>query len=79
MLVLLILFPAVIQKDLQDQALRQLLTHIPDIVIDSDHTRPMPQVKHLIGVVLFADISGEFTQFIKSFLVRQSCCRLFTR
>lgn len=40
-------------------ALRQLLTHVPDVVINCDHKKAMPRVKHVVGVCMFADISGE--------------------
>ena len=40
-------------------ALRQLLTHVPDVVINCDHKKSMPRVKHMVGVCMFADISGE--------------------
>ena len=41
------------------RAIRQLLTHVPDIVIKCDHKTSMPRVNHVRGVCMFADISGE--------------------
>ena len=47
------------QESGDSSALRQLLTHVPDIVINCDHKKAMPRVKHMVGVCMFADISGE--------------------
>ena len=38
----------------------QLLTHIPDSVINQDQMVTMPARKESIGVAMFADISGWF-------------------
>lgn len=32
---------------------------MPDVVINCDHKKAMPRVKHVVGVCMFADISGE--------------------
>ena len=40
-------------------ALSQLATYVPDVVIHRSHTAPIPQTVHSYGVVMFADISGE--------------------
>lgn len=47
------------EKSEDCSALRQLLTHVPDVVIHSDHKTSMPRVNRVIGVCMFADISGE--------------------
>lgn len=39
-------------------AVQQLLTHVPDIVINCDHEKRVPFVEQFKGVCLFADISG---------------------
>ena len=46
-------------------ALRQLLTHVPDVVINCDHKKSMPRVKHVVGVCMFADISGELKDLVQ--------------
>lgn len=43
-------------------ALRQLLTHVPDIVINCDHKKAMPRDNRVVGVCMFADISGKERQ-----------------
>lgn len=50
------------EKSEDCSALRQLLTHVPDVVIHSDHKTSMPRVTRVIGVCMFADISGEVLQ-----------------
>lgn len=51
------------KEDREDSsALRQLLTHVPDVVIHSDHRTSMPRVNRVLGVCMFADISGEFCE-----------------
>ena len=47
------------QETGESSALRQLLTHVPDIVINCDHKKAMPRVNHGVGVCMFADISGK--------------------
>lgn len=47
------------QESGDSTALRQLLTHVPDIVINCDHKKAMPRVNHVVGVCMFADISGK--------------------
>ncbi|EDO31218.1 predicted protein, partial [Nematostella vectensis] len=47
-------------------ALRQLLTHVPDTVITCDHSHSMPNVSHMLGVCMFADISG-FTNLCETY------------
>lgn len=47
------------QESGDSTALRQLLTHVPDIVINCDHKKSMPRVNHVVGVCMFADISGK--------------------
>ena len=46
-------------KDEIDEATRQLLTHVPNSLIYFDYKKDMPATKEFLGVVLFADISGE--------------------
>lgn len=47
------------QETGDSNAVRQLLTHVPDVVINCDHKKPMPRANHVVGVCMFADISGE--------------------
>lgn len=51
-------------------ALRQLLTHVPDIVINCDHKKSMPRVNRVVGVCMFADISGEWSDLIQWNMMR---------
>lgn len=37
---------------------KQILGHVPDMVVDQDPDSPIPQVMETYGVLLFADISG---------------------
>ena len=47
-----------IMQDLK--AVSQLITHIPDMVINFNQNVSMPAKKECIGVAMFADISGEY-------------------
>ena len=51
--------PSIGQETKDYSALRQLLTHVPDVVINCDHKKSMPRVKRVVGVCMFADISGK--------------------
>ena len=45
-------------------AVQQLLTHVPDIVINCDHKKLCPYVEKFTGVCLFADISGKQLKYL---------------
>ena len=48
------------KRPMQDSnAILQLMTHIPDIVINYNQKVTMPARKECIGVAMFADISGK--------------------
>ena len=59
-------------------AVQQLLTHVPDIVINCDHKKQVPYVEQFRGVCLFADISGKFYLHNSTFiLLFQQLCLVF--
>ena len=43
-----------------EPVLEQLATHVPDLIVFRTHDAPLPQTIRSYGVVMFADISGDF-------------------
>jgi len=50
--------PSDTNDKIDDVLAKQLLTHVPDSIVEFNHKKDMPATKEFLGVVLFADISG---------------------
>lgn len=50
------------RDEVADVPVAKLYPHVPNLVTFVDHSKPMPWTKQVLGVLMFADISGKLTQ-----------------
>lgn len=64
---------------INESLVSQLLTHVPDSIIDFNHRNEMPAIQENIGVILFADISGfSFSYFFTDETLQTTKTEMFS-